>query len=153
MTDLNKLKALLARKSAPSPVHKGRTRSTKLSPRNKERATKALAEDFGPCARLSRLMPCCVPSCNALPPSDPAHVRSRGAGGKDWANVVPMCRRHHRQMHDVGIETFQARHGLALEVVAGRVAELVRDHECAEWPDKTGAACGLCGKAIEEPLP
>ena len=151
--DLDKLRAILASKGAPKSVRSGMTRSTKMQARNPERSAKARAECFGPCARLSTLLPCCVPSCRALPPSDPAHVRSRGAGGKDWANVVPLCNRHHRQSHDVGIESFQRMHNVVLEVVAGRIAELVKEHECSDWPDRTGEACGLCGKAIEGRVP
>jgi hypothetical protein len=36
------------------------------------------------------------------------HVRSRGAGGDDRANVVPMCRILHQQQHTWGIKTFEA---------------------------------------------
>lgn len=36
-------------------------------------------------------------------PSDPAHIRSRGAGGPDeeW-NVIPFCRKHHTEQHKIG---------------------------------------------------
>lgn len=61
-------------------------------------------------------------------------------------------------MSDAEIRERQRRAAVTGDVVLlswnrGRGAHLVRDHECAEWPDKTGAACGLCGKAIEEPTP
>lgn len=48
--------------------------------------------------------PCLVCS---MGPCDPAHHVSRGAGGDDTeANVAPLCRAHHREQHDIGIETF-----------------------------------------------
>lgn len=44
-------------------------------------------------------------------PSDPAHVRGRGAGGDDVAtNVVPLCRLHHREQHQLGWSRFLDRH-------------------------------------------
>lgn len=49
--------------------------------------------------------PCC--SCNAAPPSDPNHIKTRGAGGKDaeW-NLIPMCRRCHSLWHGMGWYSF-----------------------------------------------
>lgn len=43
---------------------------------------------------------CCI--CGSRP-TDPCHVRSRGAGGPDtdW-NVIPMCRKHHSEQHQSG---------------------------------------------------
>lgn len=40
-------------------------------------------------------------------PADPCHVRSRGAGGPDteW-NVIPMCRKHHSEQHQLGWQKF-----------------------------------------------
>lgn len=48
-----------------------------------------------------RVMPCVV--CRANPPSDPSHIRSRGAGGPDesW-NVFAMCRSCHGEWHSFG---------------------------------------------------
>lgn len=45
-------------------------------------------------------MPCLV--CSRRP-SDPAHIRSRGAGGDDvpW-NLAPLCRVHHTEQHQLG---------------------------------------------------
>lgn len=44
-------------------------------------------------------------ACGARP-SDPCHIRSRGAGGPDtpW-NLVPLCRRHHTEQHTIGWDT------------------------------------------------
>ena len=56
------------------------------------------------------------------PISECAHVVSRGAGGDDRANTVPLCMRHHRQQHAVGIETFQRTYGLDLAAIAADLA-------------------------------
>lgn len=63
-----------------------------------------------------RARPCIV--CGRAGPSDPSHVRSRGAGGPDsWYNVVAMCRTHHNQWHSYGPHRFfSAYPGFALQL-------------------------------------
>lgn len=40
-------------------------------------------------------------------PCDPAHVRSRGAGGGDTEhNIMPLCRADHSLQHSMGIYRF-----------------------------------------------
>lgn len=42
-------------------------------------------------------------ACNRPPPSDPHHISSRGSGGHDTpANLVPLCRIHHTEIHQIG---------------------------------------------------
>lgn len=50
-------------------------------------------------------------ACWAPPPSDPAHIKTRGAGGPDtdW-NVIPLCRTHHIEQHKIGWCTFLGRY-------------------------------------------
>lgn len=79
--------------------------------RNPERADRLRAAAFGRQAALCRTLPCAV--CGQGPPSDPAHHPSRGAGGKD-RDTFPACRACHREQHDVGVRTFEARHGVDL---------------------------------------
>jgi len=50
--------------------------------------------------------------------TEPDHVRTRGASGADRQNLVPLCVYHHRQRHDIGIRTFEARHGINLVELA-----------------------------------
>jgi hypothetical protein len=153
--ELERVKANLERRATPKAKSSGLSRTAKVNPVNKERREKRNALAFGPCARLARLTPCCVPTCKRLPPGDPAHVRSRGAGGKDWANVVPFCRKHHDEQHALGVPAFEDRHQIHLEVIAGFIAEAVRDHDCCSWPEraKTGLRCAVCLKSTKEPLP
>ena len=55
-------------------------------------------------------------------PIDPAHVQSRGAGGYDRKNLVPLCRKHHdEQEHGTG--SFQIKYRVDLTTVALRIDE------------------------------
>jgi hypothetical protein len=66
-----------------------------------------------------REQPCCIPECrwNGRP-VECAHVKSRGAGGVDRGNCVPLCTVHHRAQHTMGIRSFQEAYGLDLSAVA-----------------------------------
>lgn len=97
-------------------------RTSRVNPVNKERRARVNATTFGPQAVLCRTLPCCV--CHRPGPSDPAHVRSRGAGGKDRANVVPMCRFHHSEQGAIGIRTFQAKYGISMEAIAAALEKV-----------------------------
>ena len=98
---------------------------------NPERRELRYARDFGGLAVFVRGLPCLV--CRARP-VDPAHVRSRGAGGHAWigdpdnpatarGNLVPLCRKHHREQHDTGLRSFETKHGLVLAAEAERIGE------------------------------
>jgi len=50
--------------------------------------------------------------------TDAAHVVSRGAGGQDAGNLVPLCRYHHAAQHHWGMTTFQARYHVNLKAWA-----------------------------------
>lgn len=56
--------------------------------------------------------------------SEAAHVISRGAGGEDFGNAVPLCHAHHQEQHAIGMATFQRKYGVFLkgyaEVLASR---------------------------------
>jgi len=43
----------------------------------------------------------CLRGCYG--PIDQAHIKSRGSGGCDdsW-NVIPLCRKHHSEQHQIG---------------------------------------------------
>src|SRR5690606_3775495 len=95
-------------------------RETRIRPVNPARRRARYARDFGAYAETIRALPCSV--CGAPGPSDPHHVRSRGAGG-DRRDLVPLCRTHHREYHDVGRRTFEARRGVDLAQVAAELWE------------------------------
>lgn len=70
---------------------------------NRERARKRRERDFGPKAEWVSGLHCAF--CAVPPPSDPMHVRSRGAvSGNRY--LLPACRRCHQESHQVGILTF-----------------------------------------------
>ena len=64
---------------------------------------------------------CVVKHCHNGLPLHIHHVRSRGAGGT-WKDTLPLCRNHHREIHDTGVETFAAKYDIDL---AERAAEFV----------------------------
>lgn len=65
-------------------------RKTPLRKVNPKRRAKRKAEQFAAQAELCRRLPCAA--CGRPGPSDPAHVVSTGAGGKDRGNVIPLCK-------------------------------------------------------------
>jgi hypothetical protein len=152
------------RKDGPGPLSlpapKERKRRKGIRKANPERQAKVRAETFGPCSRMARALPCAVPGCGRARSKgdkiEAAHVTSRGAGGKDHANVVGLCVWHHRQQGDVGIATFQKRHGIDMPELARRIADAVRDHECVSWREadpRGGHRCGVCLRAVDEGAP
>lgn len=41
------------------------------------------------------------------------HIKTRKAGGTDCSfNMIPLCRKHHRECHDIGMKIFSARYQL-----------------------------------------
>ena len=64
-----------------------------------------------------------------------AHVKSRGAAGDDYANTVPLCGRCHRtgaqSLHNLGRHSFEALHGIDLELAAALFTEA--------WHQRAGA--------------
>lgn len=58
-----------------------------------------------------RTQRCCVPGCRSSVAIrvHAAHVRSRGAGGADPNNLVPLCALHHAEQHTIGTKAFEAR--------------------------------------------
>lgn len=89
-------------------------RRTPLRRRNLKRLARLRAKTFGPQAARCRELPCCV--CDRAP-SEPHHVRSRGAGGTD-ADCVALCRACHDEVHRIGIDSFGERHGVDLRTEA-----------------------------------
>ena len=59
------------------------------------------------------------------------HVKSRGAGGSDVANLYPGCAAAHHEQHAIGIPAFEARWGVNLAAAAERLA--------VRWVDRGGA--------------
>ena len=75
-----------------------------------KRRKKRYDEEFGAKAGFIRDCNCVV--CGRHP-SEPHHVKSRGAGGKA-EHLVPLCHEHHRELHGSGHRTFQEKHNVDL---------------------------------------
>jgi len=53
--------------------------------------------------------------------SDPHHVTSRGAGGGERDNIVPLQRVFHSELHNIGRDSFAIKYGLDLRREAIRI--------------------------------
>lgn len=73
----------------------------------------------------------------------PHHVVSRGAGGHDLAaNVMPLCFKHHREIHSVGTLTMAKRYAVVKDwlIAAGHLVIVTEfggmdsvEHKAAHW--------------------
>ncbi len=68
-----------------------------------------------------------------FPVAECAHVKARACGGDDRGNTVPLCMRHHRQQHAIGIQTFQALYGFDLAELAERLSASYRPPPETAW--------------------
>ena len=51
------------------------------------------------------------------------HVQSRGAGGGDRGNLLPLCHGHHMEQHTAGVRTFAERYAIDPAALARRLWE------------------------------
>jgi hypothetical protein len=68
---------------------------------------------FGPYAEWIRGQRCAA--CASPPRSQPHHKRSRGRGGQDEENLVPLCTFCHYELHFGGPSKFEAKHKVKLD--------------------------------------
>jgi hypothetical protein len=76
----------------------------------KKRTMSEFARIYGSKKRVAwvRSQPCTVADCADCRESENAHVVNGGMGRKADANlIVPLCPWHHRQLHHMGVESFQ----------------------------------------------
>lgn len=95
-----------------------------VNPVNRDRRRRLSEEAFGEYADKIRACFCVVPGCPE--PSEAAHFKSRGAGGKA-RHLFPCCSAHHREQHDLGIETWQRKYGLDLAAVTAHLWRTMGD--------------------------
>jgi len=72
-------------------------------------------------------LPCLIAlktGCVCKTPSDNAHVKSRKAGG-DKESIVPLCRLHHNELHNIGKLTFQAKYSIDLDEEAAKLSAIL----------------------------
>lgn len=60
-----------------------------------------------------------------------AHVKSRGAGGADRNNVVPLCWLAHQSQHLLGLAAFEQRWDVSLRAIA---RQLTAAYEAEKFP-------------------
>ena len=59
--------------------------------------------------RKFRELPCLA--CGANPPSVVHHIKTRKSGGRDYEwNLMPLCIRHHNEVHKMGSVSFVRKH-------------------------------------------
>lgn len=111
-------------------------RSKKVRPRNRKRQAANHNRAYGCEHRLDwiRHQPCSV--CGRSP-CDNAHTESGGTGRKaDAKTVIPLCsgaKGCHRELHQVGVATFELEHRIRLKSVAVNVEatwQRVRTCDC-----------------------
>jgi 5-methylcytosine-specific restriction endonuclease McrA len=72
-------------------------------------------------------------------PNHAHHVKTRGSGGQDEGNLVPLCSTCHSRVHQVGVETFSRQMGIDLADIADKLwaASPANPHnQPASQPDK-----------------
>jgi hypothetical protein len=126
------------KRSAPLKRHarlapgRGPRRVVRVKAVNAARRSSERARAYGSPERRAwvKALPCLV--CISIP-SENAHVVTGGMGRKaDAASIVPLCHRCHRELHAIGVASFQDRHRLDLLAWAARVD--------AWWTEMEGAA-------------
>ena len=105
----------------------GWMRKRRIKRRNKERKQRLFNEQFGPRADFARGFPCVIERCENFP-TQAAHVKSRGAGGKAESNIVSLCLDHHTEQHQIGILSFQGKYQIDLGETAERIEQMFQKY-------------------------
>ena len=83
-------------------------------------------------------LPCLLASLGRCQgPIERAHVRSRGAAGEDYDNLVPLCLHHHREQHQIGVKSFEYRYR---EVLGRQRLRVMAKQVTARFLRETGKA-------------
>ncbi len=84
-----------------------------------------------PCLLAGKVGPYATGPHVCVSPVQVCHVKSRGAGGSDRQNCVPMCASAHDQQHGIGIREFEQRWGVSLTAIA---RQLTAVYEAEKFP-------------------
>ncbi len=124
-------------KKAPKPI----PRSGPPKKRNAQRKKRESVRAYGPKERREFVLslPCVMRNARRLivwhlcTHIEQAHVESGGTGRKaDAAAVVPMCNKHHYELHRAGIKTFEEFFGIDLKHEATLTEERWASHKQEE---------------------
>ena len=95
---------------------------------NRQRRAREWERSYGSEERVSwvRSLPCSVPGCHARM-SENAHVSPEGdpsgMGRKgDACQIIPLCARHHLELHRVGQRIFNDTHRIDVDLIAATIA-------------------------------
>lgn len=110
-------------KRTPLARKKALARHKRMSPVNRKRKAALWATQYGSLARVIAVK--ALPSVvSGRTPCVNAHVRSRGAGGT-YRDIVPLTDAEHRELHAIGIASFQAKYNVSLTAEAARVSGML----------------------------
>lgn len=120
------------------------TRKTPLKAKGKSRFPKRRNPEY---LAWIRTLPCCVWHVrtgdrvpivigDSIPETwvariEAAHVKSRGAGGWDVGNTVPLDMLLHTEQHRIGIKSFEAKYGVDLSAIAQQLATQYEEGRCS----------------------
>lgn len=116
-------------KKSPMPPRKARMgarKSPEQRKRDRERKRREFARKYHSLERVyyvAQEVCCAVPTCRWYTDSnnDNAHIETGGMGRKaDYTKVIPLCRKHHRELHALQPERFQLAHSFSLEEAAAQ---------------------------------
>ena len=108
-------------KPVPKPVIRLKRRNKPIKRRGKPRFKAGRDPVF---LDWIRQQPCLIWAtigavrCTYYTPAEAAHVKSRGAGGADRGNTVPLCRKHHLEQHYFGVRSFEETYEISLKAAA-----------------------------------
>ena len=86
---------------------------------------RAKGDVYGPYHRYVGTLPCLAsPRHGCIGGVAGHHIKTVGAGGKDYGNEVPVCAAAHQVIHNLGASFFEKYYGVDLEAQAARVRQL-----------------------------
>lgn len=109
--------------------------SPRKAVRKSKRKPSEFARIYGSKARVEwvKSLPCSAPRCGFEHWTvEGHHIETGGTGYKaDYTKIIPLCSQHHRFLHDIGRESFEARYGFKLETLAAETERLWKEHSGA----------------------
>lgn len=103
-------------------------RSGHIKKKNKARADKKFARNFGSEARVLLIKrKRCIIGKGCEGATENAHTVPRGMGGAggSYKDIVPLCTKHHALLDSVGPAKFEEQFGLSLEKAAKEICRLL----------------------------
>jgi len=65
-------------------------------------------------------LPCTCKDCTCIGSVVPHHTKTKGSGGSDYL-TIPLCARHHHEVHFLGRLTFQEKNNVFFQDVIPRL--------------------------------